>query len=187
MVLIKEHETSISTVQNPAQTPAWLFEPQFFQKRTRHPAQPAPRGPQTPHTSLTPMDPSPEVLGLARSRRLKRQSDFAKARALGRRCVSGCLIANVRDRADGQVSRIGVVTSKKIGNAVQRSRARRLLRETFRLHQHQLEGAVDVVLVARFSIARKKFSEVERDFLRALRQARVLQTPKIPGGGQETR
>jgi ribonuclease P protein component len=123
------------------------------------------------------MDRSSVFLRLARSRRLKHQGDFAKARSQGQRWVSGCLIANVRPRAEGGISRVGVVTSKKIGNAVQRSRARRLLRETFRLHQHELEGAVDVVLVARLSIGKKKFTEVERDFLRALRQARLLGTP----------
>lgn len=68
---------------------------------------------------------------------------------------------------------MGVVTSKKIGDAVARSRARRLLRESFRLHQHDLSGAVDLVLVARPSISGRKFAEVERDFLRVLRQARL--------------
>jgi ribonuclease P protein component len=133
------------------------------------------------------MDRSSEVLRLARSRRIKRQSDFAKARALGRRWVSGCLIANVRRRTEGGISRIGVVTGKKIGNAVQRSRARRLLRETFRLHQHELDRPVDVVLVARHSIARKKLAEVERDFLRALSQARMLEKPGGAAPGMESR
>jgi ribonuclease P protein component len=70
-------------------------------------------------------------------------------------------------------ARLGVVTSKKVGNAVVRSRVRRLLRESFRLHQHELKGPVDLVLVARPSIVGKKFAEVERDFLRVLKQARM--------------
>jgi ribonuclease P protein component len=122
-----------------------------------------------------------EVMGLDRSRRLKRQSDFARARAQGERLVSGCLIANFRRRSEGVKSRIGVVTSKKIGNAVARSRARRLLRETFRLHQRDFDGPVDVVLVARLSIARKKFADVEKDFLRALRQSRSKRSGENQG------
>ena len=99
-----------------------------------------------------------------------------RARAEGTRLVCGCLIANVRPLPSGRASRLGVVTSKKIGGAVQRSRARRLLRESFRIHQHDFKQPVDLVLVARPSIAGKQFVQVESDFLRALRQAR-LATP----------
>ena len=60
------------------------------------------------------------------------------------------------------------------GNAVVRGRARRLLREAFRLHQHDLAHPLDLVLVARHSITNKKFSGVEKDFLTTLRRAGLL-------------
>ncbi|HTA31276.1 MAG TPA: ribonuclease P protein component [Candidatus Cybelea sp.] len=116
--------------------------------------------------------PSPR-LTFPRSSRLKRPGEFARAKADGRRLVCGCIIANVLGRPPGHGSRLGVVTSKKIGNAVARSRARRLLRECFRLHQRDLARPVDLVLVARPSIAGKKMAEVELDLLKVLRQARL--------------
>jgi ribonuclease P protein component len=112
-------------------------------------------------------------LGFPRSSRLKKRGDFGRARAEGVRLVCGCLIANVAPRAAGQTSRLGVVTSRKIGGAVVRSRARRLLRESFRLHQAELGRPVDLVLIARNSIVGKGLAQVERDFLRALKQARL--------------
>ena len=60
------------------------------------------------------------------------------------------------------------------GTGLARSRARRLLRETFRLHQHDLRQPVRMVLVARSSILGKQRAEVERDFLSALRKAKLL-------------
>ena len=69
---------------------------------------------------------------------------------------------------------MGVVTSKKIGNAVVRSRARRLLREAFRLHQHELPREADLVLIARQSIAGKNSVEVGRDFITAARRAKLM-------------
>jgi ribonuclease P protein component len=67
-----------------------------------------------------------------------------------------------------------VITARKVGGAVARTRARRLLREAFRLHQLELAQPVDLVLVAQPSIAGKGFVEVERDYLAALRRARLL-------------
>ena len=113
-------------------------------------------------------------LRFPRSRRLKQRSDFARAKAQGQRIVCGCLIANYLIKPQGDSTRLGVITSRKVGQAVARSRARRLLRESFRLHQLEIERPVDLVLVARPSIAGKKFAEVERDFLKALTQARLL-------------
>jgi ribonuclease P protein component len=88
--------------------------------------------------------------------------------------VVGCLIANWQRLPAASASRLGVITAGKIGGAVVRNRARRLMRETFRLHQRELAGPVDLVLVARPSIVGKGFAEVERDFLTTLRRARLL-------------
>ena len=120
--------------------------------------------------------PSPRLL-FPRASRVKLQGDFARAKAQGLRLVCGCLIANVLPRPPGHASRLGVVTSKKIGNAVVRSRARRLMREGFRLHQRTLARPVDLVLVARPSIVGKKLADVENDLMRVLRQARL----EVPG------
>jgi ribonuclease P protein component len=102
---------------------------------------------------------------------LARSRDFARLRRDGQRLAQGCLIANWCPLVAGLPARLGVVTSKKIGGAVQRSRARRLLRESFRLHQHDLAQPVDMILVARNSIAGKDFASVERDYLTALCKA----------------
>jgi ribonuclease P protein component len=69
--------------------------------------------------------------------------------------------------------RLGVVTSRKVGSAVIRSRARRFLREVFRQHQHEVTEPVSMVLVARKSIAEMTLETVRRDYLRALSRAKL--------------
>jgi ribonuclease P protein component len=49
-----------------------------------------------------------------------------------------------------------------------------LLRETFRLHQHEFKTPVDLVLVARNSIAGRAFAAVEKDFLAVAHKAGLL-------------
>lgn len=112
---------------------------------------------------------------LGRTERLKKGRDFLRLKQTGRRTVSGCLIANWQELPPGTIARVGVVVSRKVGSAVHRSRARRLLREAFRLHRAELTRPLDLVLVARPSIARKALGDVERDFSTALRRVGLLQ------------
>ena len=112
-------------------------------------------------------------LRLPREGRITRGRDFQRARTAGRRLAVGCLVLNWVD-ASGITTRLGVITSRKIGGAVVRTRARRLLREAYRLNQHRIARPVDLVLVARQSIVEKDFAGVEGDFVMALRRADLL-------------
>ena len=117
---------------------------------------------------------SPKRLGFSRAQRLRQGRDFARVRGEGERAVLGCLIANWRRRPAGATTRLGVVTSRKVGSAVVRNRARRLMREVFRRHQRALAEPVDLVLVARPSIVGRGLAEVESDFIAVMRRAGML-------------
>jgi len=106
--------------------------------------------------------------------RIKHGRDFARVRDQGRRLAHGSLVVNWLGLPAGSCTRLGVVVGAKIGGAVVRSRVKRLLRESFRLHQTELAGPVDLVLVARPSIAGKGYHEVERDFMAALHRAGLI-------------
>ena len=64
----------------------------------------------------------------------------------------------------GASLRLGVVASRKVGNAVARNRARRLLREVFRRHRGECSGAFDVVIVARRSLLDARWPQIEQEF-----------------------
>ena len=168
--ITNRYEATISAIQDPPQTAARVFEPQHEEERARHFAQPAPDGAKTADASLGIVE---KGLGFPRERRIKQGRDFRRIKTEGKRLASGCLVANWAASEQAE-SRLGVVTSRAVGNAVRRNRARRLLREAFRVHQLDLSRPVDMVLVARPSIVGKEFQEVERDLLAALRRGGLL-------------
>lgn len=112
----------------------------------------------------------PLRLQFSSQRRISRSSDFARLKEEGRREICGTLILNWLTSKE---LRLGVVTSRKVGSAVIRSRARRLLREVFRQHQYEVTEPVSMVLVARKSIAEMNLETVRRDYLRALSRAKL--------------
>ena len=116
-------------------------------------------------------------LDFPRRKRISRSSDFARLKEEGRREVCGTLILNW---LPAEHLRLGIVTGRKIGPAVTRSRAQRLLREVFRQHQHELSTPVSMVLVARQSIATQGLESVRRDYLRALSKARLRRSSHDP-------
>jgi ribonuclease P protein component len=89
-----------------------------------------------------------ERLGFPAQRRLRRKSDFESVYARGRRFGDGFFAVTVSPNQTGG-ARLGLaVATKAAGNSVQRNRLRRIIRESFRLRQHQLP-AVDAVVSAR--------------------------------------
>ncbi|HSI08608.1 MAG TPA: ribonuclease P protein component [Rariglobus sp.] len=68
-------------------------------------------------------------------------------------------------------SRVGVVASRSaVGNAVQRARAKRRLREVFRAQQTLVPVGYDLLLVARSSLNRLEYREIEQRFVTACRK-----------------
>lgn len=110
-------------------------------------------------------------------RRIRRGGDFARIRQAGDRMSQGCLTANWARLSPESVPRLGVISSRRLGGAVVRNRARRLMRETWRLHQHDLAVPLDLVLVARQSIVGRDRVAVEKDFLALMRKAGLLNKP----------
>lgn len=116
------------------------------------------------------------ALSFGPEKRLRESAEFVRIKTEGKRLAKGSLLANWVEQAgrEGQPLQLGVVTPKSVGPAMERSRARRLMREAFRVNQAKLKQPLTLVLVARRSIVGNGLAEVERDFLNLMRAARLL-------------
>lgn len=110
---------------------------------------------------------------LRKFQRLTSPAEFQETYSQGRSRAAKTLVMWLRTGPDASL-RVGVVASRVIGNAVQRNRAKRRLREVWRLNRHRFRGEVDVVLVARKSILAARWEEVNGDLLRLARGGGLL-------------
>jgi ribonuclease P protein component len=99
--------------------------------------------------------------------KLRRRADFERAYRDGKRLVNPLFVAFVLRTNDGKL-RVGFVASRKVGVAVDRNRAKRLLREVFRRERPEREISVDVVLVARGPLTSARYDDVERAYRRGV-------------------
>ena len=117
---------------------------------------------------------APARLRLTRAMRIRQGRDFARLKSQGRRLAQGGLVLNWLELPEDTSSRFAVITTRKLGNAVARNRCRRLLRECFRLHQHALRQPVEMVMIARRSLVGRQYASVEKDFLAAMHDAKLI-------------
>jgi len=110
---------------------------------------------------------------LGRNRRLIRSALFDEAFAQQKKYVGRFMVMWVRAGEDASL-RLGVVSSRKVGGAVQRVRARRRLRDVYRRNRHRMQGPVDVVLIARAAILRASAPEIEQDLMNLAEKAGLV-------------
>lgn len=100
---------------------------------------------------------------------IKENRLFRRIYHKGRSAVTPFLVLYCRPNSLGH-NRLGITVSTKLGGAVVRNRARRRLREVFRLAQPQLRQGYDVVLVARSRAVSGPYDKLTAAFLRACRE-----------------
>ncbi|MBU3665740.1 MAG: ribonuclease P protein component [Chthoniobacterales bacterium] len=113
-------------------------------------------------------------LSLPKSARLSRRSEFADVREKGRSwhgrlMVLGCLASGTKSPA-----RFGVVTSRRTGGAVERTKLRRRLREIFRVHRPSLADGLMMVAVPRRAAVVAPFQALRDEWLALAGRARAF-------------
>ncbi len=105
---------------------------------------------------------------------LRRKEDFdriyRKGKSVGDRYVVVFCLKNGLE-----YSRIAFLASKKVGNSVERNRARRLMRESVRLSDIDVRQGYDLIVIARNTINGRKCADVKKSIEAALKRLKVTE------------
>lgn len=105
---------------------------------------------------------------------LKQNHIFRRLYAKGENSVGHSAV--VYCRSNGlDVNRVGISVSTKLGHAVVRNRAKRRLREVYRLNEAQFRAGYDIVLVARSRAVKVNFSVLEKELLQQFEKLGILE------------
>jgi len=96
---------------------------------------------------------------------LKKNYEFRRLYQKGVSAVSGGMVVYCRKNRMGR-NRLGITVSVKLGHAVVRNRARRRLREVYRLNADRLTPGYDLILVARGRTLTAPWKDLNDTFLR---------------------
>ena len=111
---------------------------------------------------------------MKKSLTLKENREFRRVYTRGKSFVSPILVTYVCKSRHGS-HRYGITTAKKIGNAVCRNRARRVIRAAYyELSPALRDGSFDIVFVARTKTAAAKSTDVKKAMTGHLKQAGLL-------------
>jgi ribonuclease P protein component len=164
-------EADVSTEQAGAQAPPRLSNPHGDHGRPQGAQCPPHPRPEAAQRLIRPV-PASAV------ERLRKRADFLGA-AAGPRAPAEAFVLQSRERSDTGPPRVGFTVSRKVGNAVERNRVRRRLREIVRLSDaDRFRPGSDYVLIGRRAALDLSFARLAEDFSRAL--ARIHQQRRAP-------
>ena len=105
---------------------------------------------------------------------LKENYEFRRMYQTGASAAGGCMVIYCRSNKLDH-NRLGLTASVKLGHAVVRNRARRRLREVYRLNSSRLSTGWDIILVARSRTVTASWKELNDTFLRLCRKLDLLE------------
>lgn len=114
---------------------------------------------------------------MKRNFRLTRSTDFKRVRNAGK-SYAHPLVVLVASPSAEETLKVGVTAGRSVGGAVERNRAKRLLREAMRLLIPGVRTGWDLILIARKPLASASFDQVQSTLLQLMQRAKLLKPPQ---------
>ena len=107
------------------------------------------------------------------SESLRKNRDFQTVYKNGKSYANRLLVMYVLEN-DQEKNYIGISVSKKVGNSIVRHRVKRLIHESYRLHEEMFNSGLNIVVLARNSAKSATYAEVESALLHLSKLHKIL-------------
>lgn len=104
---------------------------------------------------------------------LKKNSEFQIVFKNGKSRANKYFVMYVRKNGTS-INRIGVSVSKKVGNSVIRHKVKRLVKESYRLHEDMFNSGLDIVVIARKGADELDFFNTEKSILNLFKLHNII-------------
>jgi ribonuclease P protein component len=104
---------------------------------------------------------------------LRKNSDFSDIYKKGKSVGDRYIVLFYRKNGLSY-NRTGFLASKKVGNSVERNRARRLMKESYRSLAEKIATGYDLIIIARNTISGKKCADVEKSLYSAFKRTGII-------------
>ena len=108
------------------------------------------------------------MAGFGREERIRRRAEFKRVYEGGTR-IHGRYLTMFLLPSERRVGRLGIAATKKLGGAVQRNRAKRLIREVFR--RNKIAVGYDVVVVPKRQLLDASLAALETEYRRSFERS----------------
>ena len=104
---------------------------------------------------------------------LRKNRDFQSVFKNGKSKGNKLFVMYVSEYQPGK-NRIGISVSKKVGNSVVRHRVKRLIRESYRLHEEMFNSGLNIVVIARTNASQISYAETESALLHLSKLHKII-------------
>ncbi|MBC8349624.1 MAG: ribonuclease P protein component [Verrucomicrobia bacterium] len=110
--------------------------------------------------------------GFKSKSRIRKREEFQTVKQKGKRVRTNHFLAQllIDDERPTAERRIGIIVTRRLGNAVKRNRAKRVFRELFRNHKEILPERSDLVVIPHSTFFSQPYSMLESDFLQTCKR-----------------
>ena len=104
---------------------------------------------------------------------LRSNRDFRTVYKSGRSFANKYLVVYLLENNTDR-NRLGISVSKKVGNSVVRHRLKRLIKESYRLHENMFNSGLNIVAIARVGAGKADYHQIECALLHLMRLHNAL-------------